>query len=452
MQNVIYTLVVLQLLYPRPSYLPEVPRPIEPSDERTLEYPVRPHELLDLAENSFSPKYFQTAGRLNVLITEPNHVHAILTKYSERFLKGDEEMALSRALGWGLLADEGEHHARNQTAVSPAFRAAALQKYLKQVTEVSRKHLTSAVHLDQNLFETIREFTQDTQEAAFLPWKTQPSDPSFRDSVLRVSDLFMAGRTYWGTATETLNAINNFKESRETIESYIRLAIDEYLSQAEPEPSLISMFLEVDADINLDTFSPAHQQLSIILQEGLDSISSLINWVLLLLSSRPELWDLLYEESEAQGQLSQLSDMKSMSLHEAVLQEALRLYPGAWILPRISVEEMNISGLQLKRGMRVTLSPYVSHRMSEIFHKPYDFLPERWLDNKTELTPGAYFPFGLGNRICVGQRFAKTTALIYIKAISELGLKPIISGGSLDISSSSPVLFPSKLARVKFVA
>lgn len=95
-------------------------------------------------------------------------------------------------------------------------------------------------------------------------------------------------------------------------------------------------------------------------------------------------------------------------LTEAV-DETLRLYPPAWIGPRRIVRDFEFAGVEVPAGLPIAYSSWVSHRLPDVWDEPEAFRPQRFSpDARAQLQKGAYVPFGMGPRVCIGKRFGYT--------------------------------------------
>src|SRR4051794_5644104 len=98
----------------------------------------------------------------------------------------------------------------------------------------------------------------------------------------------------------------------------------------------------------------------------------------------------------------------------------MRLYPPAWVIGREAVQDCEIGGYRVAAGTIVLMSPWVTHRDGRYFDEPNDFLPDRWNQDLAKRLPRfAYFPFGGGPRICVGNRFAMMEAVLILATIVQ---------------------------------
>ncbi|MFC7583694.1 cytochrome P450 [Nonomuraea antimicrobica] len=105
------------------------------------------------------------------------------------------------------------------------------------------------------------------------------------------------------------------------------------------------------------------------------------------------------------------SHVAEMHYLRMVLQELLRVYPNAWVVPRQSVADTEIGGVRIRAGSQVLISPYTTHRLEEFWPRPTEFDPERWADNTHERRHRyAFIPFGAGPHVCLGQ------SLFYVEA------------------------------------
>jgi cytochrome P450 len=96
-----------------------------------------------------------------------------------------------------------------------------------------------------------------------------------------------------------------------------------------------------------------------------------------------------------------------LTFMQAVVNEALRLYPPAPFIGRQALGRDDLVGHEIREGMQILISPWIVHRHRELWHEPGAFMPQRFLDGGLDrLSRGAYLPFGLGPRICIGQGFA----------------------------------------------
>jgi cytochrome P450 len=98
-----------------------------------------------------------------------------------------------------------------------------------------------------------------------------------------------------------------------------------------------------------------------------------------------------------------------LPLLSQAIDETLRLYPPAWIGPRRSVSDFEFSGVEVPAGLPISYSSWASHRLPEVFPDPQAFKPERFEpESRARFPRGAYVPFGMGPRVCIGKRFGYT--------------------------------------------
>jgi cytochrome P450 len=98
----------------------------------------------------------------------------------------------------------------------------------------------------------------------------------------------------------------------------------------------------------------------------------------------------------------------------------MRLYPPAWAIGRLSLQDHEIGGYTIPAKALVLLSPYVTHRDARYFPDPARFDPERWTQQARESRPQfAYFPFGGGPRRCIGEGFAWMEGILLIAALAQ---------------------------------
>lgn len=153
---------------------------------------------------------------------------------------------------------------------------------------------------------------------------------------------------------------------------------------------------------------------------GHETTAVTLTWTLLLLSRHPEVAARVQQEiSQVLGdRLPAYEDVRSLRYLNWVVQEALRLYPPIWGFGRETTREVTIDGYTIPKGATVFMSQWVLHRDTRYFDRPGEFDPERWSDGLAGRLPrGAYVPFGLGPRRCLGNVFALTEAVLVLATI-----------------------------------
>src|SRR5205085_8120888 len=113
-------------------------------------------------------------------------------------------------------------------------------------------------------------------------------------------------------------------------------------------------------------------------------------------------------------------DISQLPFAEAVLLETMRLYPPIFGLGRETITACDINGYAVPAGTSVYFLPYVIQRDPRWFEQPEAFRPERWLDGRAKQLPRfAYFPFGGGPRLCIGQAFAMQESMLILTSIAQ---------------------------------
>jgi cytochrome P450 len=159
-----------------------------------------------------------------------------------------------------------------------------------------------------------------------------------------------------------------------------------------------------------------------LLLAGHETTALALSWAFLLLDRNPAARDRMEAELAAVIGDREVTpaDVAALPFTQAVVNETLRLYPPAYVTGREAVRDTTIGGLAIPRRHIVLISIYTTHHDPRFYPEPDAFRPERWLDGLERRLPrGAFIPFGLGSRKCIGSSFAMMEATLLLATIAR---------------------------------
>lgn len=168
---------------------------------------------------------------------------------------------------------------------------------------------------------------------------------------------------------------------------------------------------------------------------GYETIGDALAWTLYLLARHPAVEAQVLAELDQvlQGRTPAPPDLARLPYLRQVLDESMRLYPPTWIFVRMALDrDILPSGAPVEPGHKLYLSPYVVHRHPRYFPDPERFDPSRFLPEAIAGRPRlSYFPFGAGQRLCIGEPFAVLQMMAVLSQILprfrfELSAQPVL--------------------------
>ncbi|EPE1842586.1 cytochrome P450, partial [Campylobacter jejuni] len=186
---------------------------------------------------------------------------------------------------------------------------------------------------------------------------------------------------------------------------------------AEFEDILGSLLLVVDADTNKRfSFEEILDQVAMLFLAGHETTASSLTWTLYLLSLYPKEQEKAYEEitQVLQGGAIEISHLRQFKYLTNIFKESLRLYPPVGFFAREAKKDTQVRDKLIKKDSGVVIAPWLIHRHEEFWTNPHGFNPSRF---EGEYKKDAYLPFGVGERICIGQGFAMQEAILILANI-----------------------------------
>ncbi|EIK2209284.1 cytochrome P450 [Campylobacter jejuni] len=183
------------------------------------------------------------------------------------------------------------------------------------------------------------------------------------------------------------------------------------------EDILGSLLLVVDADTNKRfSFEEILDQVAMLFLAGHETTASSLTWTLYLLSLYPKEQEKAYEEitQVLQGGAIEISHLRQFKYLTNIFKESLRLYPPVGFFAREAKKDTQVRDKLIKKGSGVVIAPWLIHRHKEFWTNPHGFNPSRF---EGEYKKDAYLPFGVGERICIGQGFAMQEAILILANI-----------------------------------
>lgn len=148
---------------------------------------------------------------------------------------------------------------------------------------------------------------------------------------------------------------------------------------------------------------------------GHDALSGLLAAAWFLLGQAPAVEAALHAELDAAPALTP----PHLPLTQAVLREALRLYPPLPLIARVAGQATQVAGLAVPRGSIAFVAPWLVHRHADLWEAPDEFRPARFLPEAPPPRPFSYLPFGLGPRHCVGEAVTMQAATLALARLAQ---------------------------------
>lgn len=362
-------------------------------------------------------------------LNNPDYIQEVLVGQGGKFQKSKLDVQIFRQfLGNGLLSVNGDFHRQQRKLVQPAFHSKRIEAYGQVMVDYSERMLNAWT--DGATLDIHDEMTKLT---LFIVSKT-----------LYDADV-SASADGIGEAIHTLNAIGGdqynqgfvfpkwlpvpqnrrMERSVKSVDAIMMPIIENRRKSGEDKGDLLSMLLmaqDEETGTGMSNTQVRDEAVSLFIA-GHETTSNALSWTWYLLAQHPEVEAKLHAELDSvlAGRLPTMSDLSRLTYTDQVIKEALRLYPPAWILNgREALEDTEIGGYTIPKGTVMFMSPFVMHRDSRYYDEPDAFKPERWADGLEKRLPRyAYFPFGGGPRVCVGNSFASMEARLILAAVAQ---------------------------------
>ena len=364
-------------------------------------------------------------------VSHPDLVEQILVVQHKSFHKDRFAQVLRRVLGEGLLISEGDVWRRQRRLANPAFHKERIAHYGAIMVEYAEKTIAGwsdgqERDLHKDMMRLTLEIVAKTLFGADVGGRAEEVGEALDTVVTFATDPVYAFLPFLRDVP-TPNT-RRFRAAKERLDSilyeFIRQRRAREDEAEDPRSDLLSMLLHArDADGTRMTDEQLRDEVMTLFLAGHETTALALTWAFLLLSQHPEIEAKLHRSlEEALGDRTPtLADLPRLKYADMIIDEAMRLYPPAWSMGREAIEDVRIGEWLFPKGTNVWFTPWSIHRDPRWFDRPDDFVPERWEGGALEkrLPRYAYFPFGGGPRICIGQAFAQMEAVLLLATISR---------------------------------
>lgn len=398
------------------------------------------------------------------LIVHPEHARRVLLTERQHYDKLDTwETTRQLLLGDGLIAANGAQWKRQRRLMSGFFTAKSIEHFYPLMVDAAEavSKRWEAVARSGEMVDVLAEMTQITAWIILRSmFGTEIDEQRLHDLAGDVETLIKFGNRREMLPVKAplwapLPSHVQHRKATTRVHSFIREVISR--RRNEPESSwpedLLSKLMSARDEETGDSMADIliRDECLGIFVAGHETTARTLAFLWYMLDQNPQVAERLQSELDgvfSRDQVPTLEDLRRLPYLIQVIKEVLRLYPPAPAFPRDAITPQNMDGALLSPGTYLLVFPYATHRHPDFWEDPESFDPDRFLpERETQIHPFAYYPFGGGNRVCIGNNFAMQemsilTALLARKFSARMkpGHVPKIDmQGTLMMSNSLPM-------------
>lgn len=332
---------------------------------------------------------------------------------------------LAKYIGKGLLTAEGEHWQTQRKLIQPAFHKSQLVLLLNTVQQTileELKNIKTDEKIDvfpifndlafQTVVKSIFNIAISEEDIASLQHTTEATQQ------MLVQELRQPFLVWWfNLSGKTQKHLDLTQNSRKIL----KRLVEERKESNTSHDDLLDMLLKAKYEdgSGMDE-NQLVDEILILFAAGHETTSNALTFICELFARNPEaqvkvLQEIKKIKSESEDNLHWI---KNATYTKVVIEESMRLYPPAYFIDRVNIEQEIFNGMILPKGSNLLFSVYEIHRHPDFWKNPEAFIPERFLEENIKFSKN-YFPFGAGPRMCIGNNFAMYEMILAIIALVE---------------------------------
>lgn len=356
--------------------------------------------------------HFKLGPQSIFLVSSPDLIRDVLVTHDRSFMKGRALQRAKMLMGDGLLTSEGDLHRRQRRLMAPSFHRERIGHYAKVMVDNAER--TTATWSDGQTVDIAKEMMHLTlsivAETLFGTNVTAQADEIGRAITLAMEsfDLIPNPLPAWMQPK-----LRSLEKAVKELDATMYGIIEQRRGGAD-RGDLLSMLLlaqDEEGSGGMSNVQVRDEAMTLFLA-GHETTANALSWTWYLLAQHPDVEKKMYEE---------VSGPPSAGLYpytHAVFSESMRLYPPAWLIGRLALEDVTIGGHLIRKGEVVIVSQWVMHHDPRYWPDAGRFDPSRFI-NAPERPKFAYFPFGGGSRICIGEGFAWAEGVMVLATIAR---------------------------------
>ena len=375
---------------------------------------------------------FRITSRLVKLmvVNDPELVRYVLQDNNKNYTKSFGYEIVKLLLGNGLLTSEGDFWRKQRRLSQPAFHRERLALLVKTMVDCTTESIERIQQLpDKNNVDISKQmmsvtldivarsmFSSDVKEA--IEVVAEEIERSNEYAIARIENPLLP--PHWVPTPQNLKE----RKSIAKLNKVLNDIIEHRRKGNQQYDDLLAMLIEAKDEETGEQMSnlQLRDETMTIFLAGHETTALALAWLWYLLDKNPAQAQKLYDEVDTvlQGRTPTLEDLQKLTYTRMAIDEVLRLYPPGWSIGRRNIEEDVIGGFRVPKRTNILIPIYAIHRDPRIWDEPNEFRPERFMkENMKDKHRFAYFPFGGGPRLCIGNNFALMEMQIVIAMMAQ---------------------------------
>ncbi len=391
-----------------------------------------------------------------VFIDEPRLIEEILVTRQHEFVRDTGALLLRELVGDGLLTTDDPAHLQRRRLMQPAFHRARVAAYATTiVAETQRVSAGWDVSRPLDLGAEMARLALAAVGASLFGADLRERAAAVATVLARVTQRGASLAVLLAVAGPLLGPLRRvfpgrasvlFPHERARLEAIVAPLVARERKRS-GGADLLSLLLEArdEGGGALDD-AAVRNEICMLILAGHETTANALTWTWYLLGEHPAVEARLFAEIDSVlgGGAPTLADVARLPYVARVFDEALRLYPPASAFARRPIRALELGGFAIPAGASVFVSPFVTQRSVRFFEDPLAFAPERW--QGAAPPKFAFFPFGGGSKMCIGEPFARLEAILAIATIAaryrfeRLERAPIAPAARALLKPARPVL------------
>lgn len=361
------------------------------------------------------------------LVSNPHDIETILVAENHNYIKHFALRLAPLVLGKGLLTSGGDFWLRQRRLIQPGFSRQRIAAYAPLMVEATQELLASWQPGQKcDILTEMMRLTLNIAARTLFGSDVSSSASSVSQALQILQDAFLVKFNSLIPIPEFIPTPGNLRLRRAVrqLDAILYSMIRQRRSSQEQRGDLLSLLLHARDEVDNTgmTDRQLRDEAMTLFLAGHETTALTLSWAWYLLSQDPRAEARLVAEVQAVlgSRTPTADDCPHLPFAEAVILESMRLYPPAYIIGRENLHACEVAGFHAPPGTTMLMSQWVVQRDPRFYEHPEQFLPERWLSGLAQRLPKyAYFPFGGGPRLCIGNTFAMMETVLVLATLAR---------------------------------